>query len=250
MRQLAHQFDMKLEARVDERTRIARELHDTLLQSFNGLLLRFRTVQALFSKSPDQARTILENAIDETRQALTEGRQAVQGLRSSAVETQEFSDAIKTLTEELASDPTHSGGAEVRLNVEGTPRTLRPLIRDEIYRIASEALRNAFRHAEASRIEAQLSYDEKSFELVVRDNGKGIDPNFLTDEGPAGHFGLRGMRERAQKIGGKFTVWSAPASGTELVLSVPGTIAYDTAQRARSSWLARVFNATPEKPKS
>ena len=179
MRQLAHEFDVKLEARVDERTRIARELHDTLLQSFNGLLLRFRTVHALFSKSPDQARTILENAIDETRQALTEGRKAVQGLRSSTVETHEFSEAIKTLTEELASDPTHSGGAEVRLTVEGTPRKKRPLIRDEIYRIASEALRNAFRHAEASRIEVQLSYNETSFELRVRDDGKGIDPKIL-----------------------------------------------------------------------
>ena len=250
MRQLAHEFDMKLEARVDERTRIARELHDTLLQSFNGLLLRFRTVHALLAKSPDQARTILESAIDETRQALTEGRQAVQGLRSSAVETHEFSEAIKTLTEELASDPTHSGGAEVRLNVEGTPRRKRPLIRDEIYRIASEALRNAFRHAEASRIEVQLSYDEKSFELRVRDDGKGIDPEFLTDEGPAGHFGLRGMRERAQQIGGQLTVWSAPGSGTELVLSVPGAIAYDTAKRARRSWLRGALTATPRKPQS
>ena len=250
MRQLAHEFDMKLEARVEERTRIARELHDTLLQSFNGLLLRFRTVHALFSKSPDQARTILEEAIDETRQALTEGRQAVQGLRSSAVETHEFIEAIKTLTGELASDPTHSGGAEVHLNVEGTPRKKRPLIRDEIYRIASEALRNAFRHAEASHIEVQLSYGEKSFELRVRDDGKGIDPEFLTDEGPAGHFGLRGMRERAQQIGGQLTVWSAPASGTELVLSVPGALAYDSAKRARRFWPLGAFAARPKRPPS
>ena len=250
MRHLAHQFDMKLEARVDERTRIARELHDTLLQSFNGLLLRFRTVHTLISKSPDQAQTILENTIDETRQALTEGRKAVQGLRPSAVEAHEFSEAIKTLAEELARDPSRSGGAEVRLTVEGTPRKKRPLIRDEIYRIASEALRNAFRHAEASRIEVQLSYGEKSFELRVRDDGKGIDPKFLTDEGPAGHFGLRGMRERAQQIGGQLTVWSAPDSGTEVVLSVPGAITYDTAESARRTWLARAFTATPKKPPS
>jgi signal transduction histidine kinase/ligand-binding sensor domain-containing protein len=239
MRQLAHVFDMKFEARVDERTRIARELHDTLLQSFSGLLLRFRTVHALFSKNPDQARTILENALDETRQALTEGRQAVQGLRSSAVETHEFSEAIKTLTEELASEPTQGIRAEVRLSVEGTPRALQPLLRDEIYRIASEALRNAFRHAEASRIEVQLGYDDRSFELRVRDDGKGMDPKVLSDEGLPGHFGLRGMRERAQKIGGKFSIWSAPASGTELALSVPGTIAYGTAERGGRSWLAR-----------
>ena len=250
MRQLAHEFDMALEARVDERTRIARELHDTLLQSFNGLLLRFRTVHALISKSPDQARTILEDTIDETRQALTEGRKAVQGLRPSAVETHEFSEAIKTLTEELASDPTYSGGAEVRLNIEGTPRKKRPLIRDEIYRIASEALRNAFRHAEANRIEVQLSYGEKSFELRVRDDGKGIDPKFLNDEGATGHFGLRGMRERAQKIGGKLTVWSASGSGTEVVLSIPGAIAYDPAERVRRSWLLGVFTATPKRSNS
>jgi len=250
MRQLAHEFDAKLEVRVDERTRIARELHDTLLQSFNGLVLRFRTVHALLSKNPDQARTILENAIDETRQALTEGRQAVQGLRPSAVETHELIEAIKTLTAELASDPSHSGGAEVRLTVEGTPRKKRPLIRDEIYRIASEALRNAFRHAEASRIEVQFSYHEKSFELRVRDDGKGIDPKFLTDEGPAGRFGLRGMRERAQQIGGKLTVWSAPGSGTEVVLSVPGAIAYDTTQRVRRSWLPGTFAAALKKPQS
>jgi len=200
--------------------------------------------------SPDEARTILENAIDEARQALTEGRQAVQGLRSSRVDTHEFSDAIKTLSEELASDPAYSGGAKVRMNVVGTPRTLRPLMRDEVYRIASEGLRNAFRHAEARRIELQLCYDEKNFELRVRDDGKGIDPKFLTDEGPAGHFGLRGMRERAEQIGGQLTVWSAPASGTELVLSVSGATAYDTAEKPKRSWLARSLTARPRAPQS
>ena len=239
-RQLAHEFDMKVEARVEERTRIARELHDTLLQSFNGLLLRFRTVHALLSKNPAEARQILEGAIDEARQALTEGRQAVQGLRSSAVETQEFSEAIRTLTEELASgDSTPGDTAEIRLNIQGTARPLRPLMRDEIYRIASEALRNAFRHAGATRIEVQLGYDQQNFELRVRDDGKGIDPKFLSDEGLPGHFGLHGMRERAEKIGGKFTVWSAPASGTEVVLSVPGATAYGTDESAGRSWLAR-----------
>ena len=250
VRHLQRRFELTLEARIAERTRMTRELHDTLLQSFSGLLLRFRTVHALFSKNPDQARAILENALDETRQALTEGRQAVQGLRSSAVESHEFSEAIKTLTEELASDSTQGTRAEVRLSVEGTPRTLRPLLRDEIYRIASEALRNAFRHAKANRIEVQLGYDERSFEFRLRDDGMGMDPKVLSDEGLPGHFGLRGMRERAQKAGGKLTVWSAPASGTELVLSVPGAIAYDTAERARRSWLARALSARPETPQS
>jgi signal transduction histidine kinase len=110
------------------------------------------------------------------------------------------------------------------------------LIRDEIYRIASEALRNAFRHAEASRIEVQLSYNEKSFELRVRDDGKGIDPKLLSDEGLPGHFGLRGMRERAQRIGGQFTLWSAPGSGTEIELSIPGARAYAESGAARRAW--------------
>ncbi len=244
MRQLAHEFDVTLEARVEERTRIARELHDTLLQSFNGLQLRFRTVHALFSKNPNQARTILEEALDDTRQALTEGRKAVQGLRPSPIEAHEMSEAIKTLIEELASDPSHTGGAEVRLNVEGTPRKKRPLIQDEIYRITSEALRNAFHHAEASRIEVQLSYGEKSFEVRVRDDGKGIDHKFLTDEGPAGHFGLRGMRERAQKIGGQLTVWSAPGSGTELALSVPAVRAYAAPSAPWRSWITGKFSGS------
>jgi len=237
MRQLAHRFDAELEARVEERTQIARELHDTLLQSFNGLLLRFRTVQALLSTRSEEARQVLENAIDETRRALVEGREAVQGLRSSARDEREFDQAIRALAEELANE--HGGAVEVRLNIEGSPRPLRPLIRDEIYRIASEALRNAFQHAEASRIEALLGYDERGFELRVRDDGKGIDPEFLSEKEVPGHFGLRGMRERAEKIGGKFKAWSAPASGTEVVLSVPGTSAYGTDERGASAWLAR-----------
>jgi signal transduction histidine kinase len=136
------------------------------------------------------------------------------------------------------------------LNMEGTPRTLRPLIRDEIYRIVSEALRNAFRHAQASRIEVQLGYDERHFELRVRDDGKGINPDLLSDDGRPGHFGLRGMRERAQNIGGKLTVWSALALGTELALTVPGEIAYDSDQTIPRSRLARKTLAEAGKPKS
>jgi signal transduction histidine kinase len=165
-------------------------------------------------------------------------RQAVQGLRSSADTTQEFSEAIRTLTDELASDPAYGGAVEVRLNIEGTPRPLSPLIRDEIYRIAGEALRNAFRHAAAKRVEVEIVYGAQSFEVRIRDDGKGIDPKFLSEELP-GHFGLRGMRERAEAIGGKLTVWSAPDSGTEVVLSVPGATTYGTNERAGRSWLGR-----------
>ena len=249
-RQIAREFEASLEGRVAERTRIARELHDTLLQNLQGLVLRFRTVQSLFSTRPEEARQILESAIDQAREALTEGRQAVQGLRSAAVDTDELSKAIRTLGEDLARDPAHDGSVELRLNIEGTPRALQPLMRDEIYRITGEALRNAFRHSEAKRIEVQLGYSERRFDLRVRDDGKGIDPGLLSDDVLPGHYGLRGMRERAKEIGGTLTVWSAPGSGTELELSVPGTAVYFRAQRARRFWLARKFSAMRGQRKS
>jgi signal transduction histidine kinase/ligand-binding sensor domain-containing protein len=249
-RQTAREFEARLEARVAERTRIARELHDTLLQSFQGLVLRFRTVQSLFSTRPEEARQILESAIDQAREAVTEGRQAVQGLRSATVDTDELSEAIRTLGEDLASDPAHDGSVELRLNIEGTPRALQPLMRDEIYRITGEALRNAFRHSEAKRIEVQLGYSERRFDLRVQDDGKGIDPGFLRDDVLPGHYGLRGMRERAKEIGGTLTIWSALGLGTKIELSVLGTAVYLRARRARRIWLARKFSAVRGQRKS
>jgi len=249
-RQIAREFEASLEGRVAERTRIARELHDTLLQNLQGLVLRFRTVQSLFSTRPEEARQILESAIDQAREAITEGRQAVQGLRSAAIDADELSEAVRTLGEELARDPAHDGSVELRLNIEGTPRALQPLMRDEIYRITGEALRNAFRHSEAKRIEVQLGYSERRFELRVRDEGKGIDPGILSDDVLLGHYGLRGMRERAKEIGGTLTIWSALGLGTKIELSVPGTVAYLKARRARRFWLARTFSAVRGQRKS
>jgi PAS domain S-box-containing protein len=232
VRHLAREFELTLEARVAERIRIARELHDTLLQSFNSAFLRFALVEKLLATRPDEAREMLHSAMNEARAAITEGRQSVQGLRSSVIETNDLSESICNLAQQLGSESTRGAATEVRLNVIGTPRALRPLVRDEIYRITGEALRNAFRHAEASRIEVQLEYDARRFELRVRDDGKGIDSRVLADTGRPGHFGLPGMRERAQQLGGELTVWSAPESGTEIALTVPGARAYDRARRA------------------
>jgi signal transduction histidine kinase len=240
-RQLAHRFDLRLEGRVQERTRIARDFHDTLLQSFNAVLLRFRTAQKLLPARPDEARQVLESAIDEGRAALTEGRQALQGLRSSLVETNELRQAIAALTEELAGTAAAERRVEVRLSTDGTPQGLRPLVRDDIYQIASEALRNAFRHAGASRIEVHLANDDQSYGLRVRDDGKGIDPELLSGAGLPGHFGLAGMRERAEQIGGKLTVSSTAGSGTEIAFSLPGGRAYESAPGRRGSWLGRLF---------
>lgn len=240
LHQIAKGFNARLEERVAERTRIARDLHDTLLQSFQGLLLRFQTVSALLETRPADAKEILTNAIDQTAQAITEGREAVQGLRVSAVEPSDLARAIKALGEELAAVASSATSVGLQVGVEGTPRTLHPIVRDEVYRIASEALRNAFQHAEAKQIEVELRYDKRRFQLRIRDDGKGIDPNFLTAEGREGHFGLHGMRERAKLIGGKLTVWTALDSGTEIELNIPAARAYGASRRR--SWFAEKFS--------
>jgi len=187
LRQLQHQFDITLEARVGERTRIARELHDTLLQSFHGLLLRFQTVSHLLPERPIEAKERLDNAIEQAAEAITEGRDAVQGLRASTLQGNDLAQAISTLGEELASDSTNERPS-FRVAVEGESRDLHPILRDETYKIAAEALRNTFRHAEARRVEVEIRYDQEQFRLRVRDDGKGIDSAVLSGEGREGHY--------------------------------------------------------------
>jgi len=232
IRRLHRQFEMSLDARVAERTRIARDLHDTLLQSFHGLLLRFQTAFNLLPDRPTESKQVLASAIDQAAAAITEGRDAVQGLRASATEINDLAAAIRALGEELADE--NSAEAVLRVEVLGAPRALHPIVRDEVFRIAGEALRNAFRHAAAKQIEVELRYDVRQLRVRVRDDGKGIDPEVLRVEGPEGHFGLRGMRERAKLAGGKLTVWSGADSGTEVELSIPALHAYSRASRSGS----------------
>jgi signal transduction histidine kinase len=144
--------------------------------------------------------------------------------------------AISTLGEELATDST-SERPGFRVAVEGAARDLHPILRDEIYRIAAEALRNAFQHAQARKIEVEIRYDDEQFRLRVRDDGKGIDPAVLSRQHGEGHYGLPGMRERATLIGGKLTVWSEVDAGTEVELWVPARAAYTAGRKA--SWLSR-----------
>jgi signal transduction histidine kinase len=241
LRQLAHRFNLTLDARVSERTRIARELHDTLLQSFHGLLLRFQAASELLSTRPAEAKQTLDRAIDQAAEAITEGRGAVQGLRASVVESNDLAVAIRTFAEEFGADQIGKGSTVRHIVVQGAPRTLHPIARDEVYRIACEALSNAFKHAKATQIEVELRYDERQLYLRVRDDGKGIDPQFLNEEGRPGHYGLHGMRERAELVGGKLTVWSALDSGAEVELTVPAARAYETSTSTWHSWFTRKF---------
>jgi signal transduction histidine kinase len=234
VRQLAYQFNMRLEERVSERTRIARDLHDTLLQSFQALLPRLQAAIYKLPESPVEARKTLEVAVDQASEAITEGRDAVQGLRASTVEQNDLALAIRTVGEELASADHNQSSPEFNVVVEGTSRNLHPILRDEVYRLAAEALRNAFRHAAAQKVEVEIRYDEKHFRLRVRDDGKGIGDEVLRAKEREGHYGLPGMKERAGLVGGKLTIWSEVDNGTEIELVIPASRAY--AQPTRPLW--------------
>ena len=235
LRQVARQFNMRLEERVGERTRIARELHDTLLQSFQGVLLKFSAVRFLLPPGADQAQKTLGKAIDQAEQAIADGRDAVQGLRSSTVPDNDLARVISTLGEELAGNQSGQNPPAFSVDVEGVPQSLAPLLQDEVHRIAVETLRNAYRHAGARRIEVEIRYGKRQFRLRVRDNGKGFDEKVVDAGGREGHFGLTGMRERAELVGGSLAIWSELDSGTEIELTIPSSVAYAKPPTVRRS---------------
>jgi signal transduction histidine kinase/ligand-binding sensor domain-containing protein len=235
VQQLQRQFNIGLEARVNERTRIARELHDTLLQSFQGLMLRFQTVGEMLPARPLDAKNALEGALDRADQAISEGRDAITDIRASSLASRDLEKSITALMTNLSEELAAGNGRSVtfRVLVEGVPRAVRPTLQDEIYRIARESLRNAFHHAQAGHIEAEITYGE-SLRLRFRDDGKGIDPSVVERGGRSGHWGLPGIRERAKQIGAELTVWSELGAGTEVELSIPGSVAYELSpSRAR-----------------
>jgi signal transduction histidine kinase len=242
-RQLLRQFNIGLEARVSERTRIARELHDTLLQSFQGVLYLFHSGVSLLPGKPKEAKERLENAVIQAQRAITEARDAVQGLRWSTIETNDLTRAINTLAEDLAAPKNGQPSSLIQVRAEGRPRDLHPILRDEVYRIAGEAIRNAVRHADANQIEVEIHYGEDQLSLCVRDDGKGMDSQVLTNKGRRGHWGLYGMDERAKDIGAKLELRSKLQSGTEIELTIPASIAYVPSVAQRRSWPSKKGSA-------
>ena len=229
LHQMAQKFNVRIEERVSERTRIARELHDTLLQSFQGLMLRFQTVDEMLPACPLDAKKALEGALNRADQALIEGRDAITDMRTSKWVGHDLEKSMKALMAELNEELVTGGRETVTFSVlvEGTPKTVRATLRDEIYRIARESLRNAFRHADARRIETEITYGKRFLRVRFRDDGKGIDPHVLEGGGRSGHWGLPGLRERAKHIGAQLEVWSELGAGTEVELSIPASIAYE-----------------------
>jgi len=226
-------MNLRFEERLAERTRIARELHDTLLQSFQGLMLRLQLVDDLLP--PGKAKEQLGQSLERADQAIAEGRSAVYDLRSSTTGTNDLPEAVRALGAELGEQ----GSTAFHLVVEGSPRVMHPIIRDELYRIAREGLRNAFSHAQAAHIETEMIYGERAFRMRIRDDGQGIPPEVL-QAGRRGHYGLSGMRERAQQTGVKLQIWSGARAGTEIDVTVAASIAYPAkTSRLQFAWLRK-----------
>jgi signal transduction histidine kinase/streptogramin lyase len=240
VRQLQQEFNMRLEGRVEERTRIARELHDTLLQSVQGLMFSFQAARNLLPGRTEEAIRTLDRAIGEGDEAIAEGRDAIQGLRANPALESILEHQLTAAGKELARSSSAEGEPpQFQVTVEGARQPLSPLLQDELYRIAREILRNAFHHAHASRIEAEIAYDRQFFRLRIRDNGKGIDRKVLEAGARQGHWGLPGVRERAKRIGARLKFWSEPGAGTEAELTVPARIAYPTVHRREGFRLFR-----------
>ena len=220
-------FHVGLEARVSERMRIAREMHDTLLQSLQGLMLRFQAARNMLPRRPEDAMRALDGALTRADQAIAEGRDAIQGLRTAPVAPIDLADLLTVMGQELAdSQEAASDSPAFRVKVAGERQTLSPALQDELYRIGREALRNAFQHASARHIEAEILYDECRLRLRIIDDGKGIAPRVLEQGGRAGHWGLVGIRERAKRMGAQLDLRSEPGAGTEVQLTVPSSVAY------------------------
>jgi len=221
-------IELRLEERVSERTRITRELHDTFLQTIQGSKL---VADDALEQSTDPIR--MRRAMGQLsvwlERATQEGRAALNSLRTTTTQTNDLAEALRRVTE----DSVIPSSMAVTFSVVGNAREMHPIVRDEIYRIGYEAIRNACTHSGASQLEVELRYAH-DLTLRVNDNGVGIDP-VIADSGKNGHFGLQGMRERTSRIGGKLTLGSSSSSGTEIRLMVPGGIVFRKTMATRRS---------------
>jgi len=232
--QIAQQLNVRFEERLAERTRIAQELHDTLLQGIAGASMHLHVAaEQLPGGSP--LTEPLGRALDSLGSVVREGRDAVQGLRLHQRDDVELDQAFARMARDLAiRDQT-----AYRVVVEGHPLPLHPMVRDEVYSIGREAVVNAFRHSAAMEIMVEIRYSRDCLCISIRDDGCGIDPQIL-NSGRAGHWGLLGMRERAERIDAQFSVQSRIARGTEIKLSVPGRTAFSRRpEPRRPRWFGR-----------
>jgi ligand-binding sensor domain-containing protein/signal transduction histidine kinase len=234
LRQVATQVRVRMEERLEERERIARDLHDTLLQSVQGLILKFHVV-AKQIPADEPAHLALEKTLDRADEVLAEGRDSLRNLRASTIPFGGLPVALQRVAEE-----TPGNGASFKTVVEGVVLELHPMVREEAFNIGREAVINALTHSEGRHVEVEIAYDTRQFRLRVRDDGRGIDPKILDEGGRPDHWGLQGMRERSQTIGAQLKIWSRPETGTEIELLVPGATAYKKGRsKSKSFWFQR-----------
>jgi signal transduction histidine kinase len=236
IRQSVAKVQAQFRERTLERERIAGDLHDTLLQGYLSASLQ---VHAAFGRLAEDspAKQPLRRALELIGKASEDSRIALRGIRSSQVGDLELGQALSRIPQELAA----SADVGFSVRVEGHPRSLRPVLLDDVYRIGREAIMNAFQHAGATNIEVEVEYAASRLRMLVQDNGCGIDAQLL-QSGKAGHWGLKGIRERAERIGGKLNLFSNPGAGTQVVLTVAAELAFepeDVGKRRR--WVHRLF---------
>jgi len=240
VRQVAGAISARFDERLAERTRLAQELHDTFLQTVQGS--KMVAEDALEVSDPDRLRRAMEQLVIWLGQATVEGRAALNSLRNSSTEQNDLAEAFRRATH----NGLLPGSMAANFSVVGEATDMHPIMRDEIYRIVYEAIRNAHVHSKATRLDVELKYAE-NLSVRVNDNGVGIDPQ-VSDKGKTGHFGIQGMRERAARIGAKLTFNSSPASGTEVTLVVPGKIIFRNPRPTRFGFLNHVFRKLARKP--
>jgi FixJ family two-component response regulator len=225
---LQHSAATPENVRSEERTRIAQELHDTLLQTFLSASMQLGVaVEAVPKESAVRPR--LDRVLQIMSRGIEEGRSTIQGLRSSDSAARDLVIALSGIEQESCRPD-----IDFRVHVAGRQQPLNPLIQQEIYRIGREALLNAFCHSGAKRVEVELEYADQNLEMRVRDNGTGIDPQVLRN-GRQGHWGLAGMQERAARIGGLLKISTSPSNGTEVRLTIAGGIAFQFSDTKNSA---------------
>jgi signal transduction histidine kinase len=234
LRQATTRLRQRLGAQMEERERIAHELHDTFFQGIQGLLLRFHTATSQLSKD-EPARRIFEETLKQSDQVMLEGRELVLDLRGTAAEQNDLPTAFANFGEQIRK----GGSCGFRVVVNGSVRPLHPVVFEELFKIGKEALSNAFRHSGAHSIEAELNYERSQLRLQIRDDGAGIDSTILGQGYRDGHFGLPGMRERAQKVGAHLDVWSRPGAGTEIEVRIAAGLAYASEPHHSKFWKLR-----------
>ncbi len=212
VRQVQAQFNAVLA----ERNRIAREIHDTLAQGFVAVSVQLEIVSRLLGSSVDSARVQLDQTRMLVRSSLSEARASIWELRSQSSENQDFAARLSNAAKQVAA----SSSARVELQVHGTYRPLPRTVEDELFRIGQEAVTNAVRHSEAEHITIELVFDTRKLRMTINDDGRGFDGP-VDSAGPEGHFGIRGMRERAGQIDGELTVSSERGKGTRVCIEVP-----------------------------